>query len=84
MVEKIGRNDPCPCGSKKKFKQCCMNPQTGKKKIKATWVKSSKTDATSTSTPLDLLERTFGNVIPSADVPFTPKKEIKISKPENR
>jgi uncharacterized protein len=22
-VPKIGRNDPCPCGSKKKFKQCC-------------------------------------------------------------
>lgn len=21
---KIGRNAPCPCGSKKKFKQCCM------------------------------------------------------------
>lgn len=22
-VNKIGRNDPCPCGSGKKFKQCC-------------------------------------------------------------
>ena len=22
---KIGRNDPCPCGSGKKFKQCCSN-----------------------------------------------------------
>ncbi|MBO5523739.1 MAG: SEC-C domain-containing protein [Roseburia sp.] len=22
--EKIGRNAPCPCGSGKKFKQCCM------------------------------------------------------------
>jgi uncharacterized protein YecA (UPF0149 family) len=21
--EKVGRNDPCPCGSGKKFKQCC-------------------------------------------------------------
>ncbi len=20
-----GRNDPCPCGSGKKFKQCCLN-----------------------------------------------------------
>ncbi|MEO1899241.1 MAG: SEC-C metal-binding domain-containing protein, partial [Methylococcales bacterium] len=20
--EKVGRNDPCPCGSKKKYKQC--------------------------------------------------------------
>ena len=23
--KKIGRNDPCPCGSGKKFKQCCIN-----------------------------------------------------------
>ena len=22
--EKNGRNDPCPCGSGKKFKKCCM------------------------------------------------------------
>ncbi len=22
--EKIGRNDPCPCGSGKKYKNCCM------------------------------------------------------------
>ena len=22
--KKIGRNDPCPCGSGKKYKQCCM------------------------------------------------------------
>lgn len=21
---KIGRNDPCPCGSKKKYKKCCL------------------------------------------------------------
>src|ERR1043166_9158345 len=23
-VEKTGRNDPCPCGSGKKFKRCCL------------------------------------------------------------
>ena len=22
-VNKVGRNDPCPCGSGKKYKQCC-------------------------------------------------------------
>lgn len=22
-VDKIGRNDPCPCGSEKKYKKCC-------------------------------------------------------------
>ncbi len=24
-TKKIGRNDPCPCGSGKKYKHCCMN-----------------------------------------------------------
>lgn len=23
-IEKMGRNDPCPCGSGKKYKQCCL------------------------------------------------------------
>tara|TARA_R110000850_G_scaffold131982_1_gene253018 strand:+ start:4017 stop:4259 length:243 start_codon:yes stop_codon:yes gene_type:complete len=22
---KIGRNEPCPCGSDKKYKKCCIN-----------------------------------------------------------
>ena len=22
--QSVGRNDPCPCGSGKKFKKCCM------------------------------------------------------------
>ena len=25
--KKIGRNDPCPCGSGKKFKKCCLRKQ---------------------------------------------------------
>ncbi len=25
---KIGRNDPCPCGSGKKYKKCCLNKET--------------------------------------------------------
>jgi len=24
VTSKIGRNDPCPCGSGKKYKKCCM------------------------------------------------------------
>ena len=25
-VRKVGRNDPCPCGSNLKYKRCCGNP----------------------------------------------------------
>src|SRR6266404_108419 len=28
MVMKTGRNDPCPCGSGKKYKRCCLNLKT--------------------------------------------------------
>ena len=24
VIEKVGRNEPCPCGSGKKYKKCCM------------------------------------------------------------
>jgi hypothetical protein len=27
-MEKVGRNDPCPCGSGKKFKKCCESKAT--------------------------------------------------------
>ena len=30
-MEKVGRNDPCPCGSGKKFKKCCEKKMIGKK-----------------------------------------------------
>ena len=30
-MKKIGRNDPCPCGSGKKFKKCCERKMLGRK-----------------------------------------------------
>jgi preprotein translocase subunit SecA len=27
--QKVGRNDPCPCGSGKKYKHCCMRSEAG-------------------------------------------------------
>lgn len=27
MSESVGRNEPCPCGSGKKYKKCCMNKE---------------------------------------------------------
>jgi preprotein translocase subunit SecA len=26
---KVGRNDPCPCGSGKKYKKCCLKDDDG-------------------------------------------------------
>jgi hypothetical protein len=30
---KIGRNEPCPCGSGKKYKKCCLKKDELKKAI---------------------------------------------------
>jgi tetratricopeptide (TPR) repeat protein len=27
-MSEVGRNDPCPCGSGKKYKHCCLRKQT--------------------------------------------------------
>ena len=31
VVKKVGRNDPCPCGSGKKYKKCCGQNETADK-----------------------------------------------------
>lgn len=31
-MQNVGRNDPCPCGSGKKYKKCCMLKQSGEEK----------------------------------------------------
>jgi hypothetical protein len=33
-MKQIGRNDPCPCGSGKKYKKCCMDKDQQEKQIR--------------------------------------------------
>jgi hypothetical protein len=33
-VQKVGRNDPCPCGSGKKYKHCCGKMRNDWKRTK--------------------------------------------------
>ncbi len=35
-LEKIGRNEPCPCGSGKKYKHCCLEKHEAARKVKDT------------------------------------------------
>ena len=42
-MHKVGRNDPCPCGSGKKFKKCCEE-KVKHKKFEATVITSDKGD----------------------------------------
>jgi uncharacterized protein len=76
MSDKPGRNDPCPCGSGKKYKACCFQKNIpGKKKFSATQLVNKGPK------PIDLMERTFGDAIarthqiekpPVSDAPQTP------------
>ncbi|MBC7261170.1 MAG: SEC-C domain-containing protein, partial [Chloroflexi bacterium] len=36
-MDKIGRNDPCPCGSGKKYKNCCLAKDRARRIHESTW-----------------------------------------------
>lgn len=67
MTHKIGRNDPCPCGSGKKYKQCCLlknRPKPlGSRRFKATVLSNKKEEKAAQETlveeqGVDLIART--------------------------
>lgn len=74
MIEKVGRNEPCPCGSGKKYKQCCWTKDTTplqKKKFTAKVISSGgpkKDEALQEAiqTEMNLMERAFGPAIEQA------------------
>lgn len=41
---KIGRNDPCPCGSGKKYKKCCLAKDEKREALKQQVIKISRRD----------------------------------------
>jgi hypothetical protein len=38
MSHRIGQNDPCSCGSGKKYKKCCLGSKVSDHKEGATWI----------------------------------------------
>lgn len=70
-MEKTGRNDPCPCGSGKKYKNCCYG-----KEAKKTYTPSGKRKFTAKVISVtDKSQDVFQNVgtlppMPSAAEPF--------------
>lgn len=77
MAEKAGRNDPCPCGSEKKYKQCCWQKDHAPPPVKKFTAKlisggGMKQEGKNQSAPsygegINLMERTFGQAIQRAD-----------------
>jgi hypothetical protein len=75
-MKKYGRNDPCPCGSGKKFKKCCESTMIGGK-FRATKIEpaTSASIVSSTSKMANLFQSHV------AKPPVSPSKPIVASAP---
>ena len=56
--EKIGRNDPCPCGSGKKYKRCCLAQQSASRSL---WAQHRNASDELTRDMMRFAERKFGD-----------------------
>lgn len=86
-MSKPGRNDPCPCGSGKKYKKCCL-PRQAVSVVNLNWEKMRLTEGE--LVPL-LLEYSVSSYGPDAfaeawdeftlwrDVPIDPESELELS-----
>jgi hypothetical protein len=74
-MEKVGRNDPCPCGSGKKFKKCCENKDKHKKFHAEVLSSGPTSEATKTSSLF--FKRSIAPLPPSTPpVPEEPKNPV--------
>jgi uncharacterized protein len=67
MNDKVGRNDPCPCGSGKKYKQCCITKAAGPKKKFTAKLLSGKKEEQSQAGGINLMDRAFGGAVEAAN-----------------
>ena len=63
---KTGRNDPCPCGSGKKYKKCCGSGKSDSNIIEA----AERFSQTKGSTPFSELPRHFNQSLGSEEATF--------------
>ena len=57
---KIGRNKPCPCGSGKKYKKCCLNKEKPPESL--LWHRLNKAYDKLQNQLLDYARKTFGDL----------------------
>lgn len=69
---KAGRNEPCPCGSGKKYKKCCLDKDEKREKLKQRVMKRSRSDFIfgpykNCPNPQCLAEKSFGVFTPISE-----------------
>jgi len=60
VIAKIGRNDPCPCGSGRKYKRCCLAQQSASYTF---WAQQRNASDELTRDMLRFAERKFSDQI---------------------
>lgn len=92
MSKKAGRNDPCPCGSGKKYKSCCWGKELPESDLTKKPLFGRVQGAAASSTkkvfsakvlksggPEDLVEKTFAGSLEEArheELPPAPPEEL--------
>jgi hypothetical protein len=66
MGEKTGRNEPCPCGSGKKYKQCCISKNRPTTASATPWTRQRDASEELTGGLMRLAARQFGSRLYSA------------------
>lgn len=80
-MAKVGRNDPCPCGSGKKHKKCCLAKPSSVTDL--TWQKMRRTEGALVPLLIEYAVKRFGsNVIPEAWDDFNNGEEIELQDEE--
>ena len=83
-MEKTGRNDPCPCGSGKKFKKCCEALTPRKRQIKAELIDAQSAPQIHKTIALSSLFQTHLSATPKKPLPpeLSPVEPIVLEKNE--
>lgn len=73
-MKKIGRNDPCPCGSGKKFKKCCESIMIGGR-FRATRIEPQSAPSIQKTASLTSLFQARLAETPKKPLPEAPQEE---------
>ncbi len=78
-MTKVGRNDPCPCGSGKKYKKCCEEKGNKKKFHAEIFSATLVAEPQTTQHTSKVSSLFFQKTLPS----LTPKPKEQIEEPKN-
>ncbi len=68
--EKIGRNDPCPCGSGRKFKRCCLTTESAPESEDTPWRRQREASDRLAGEMLKFVRRRFEDAVFAAWMDF--------------